>query len=190
MIRKLITPLTIVLIAFHAGAATLAGVSLPDSFPVDGQTLVLNGLGLRTLTIFNIRAYVAGLYLSRESHNAHEILASSGPKVIVMHFLHTGSKAQVEREFRVGESRNCGDGSCARSDEADFERLVASAPAVNVGDTFTYIFTDGGVRMLANDRLLGDFANRDLAYHLLAGFIGDHPPSEALRSGLLGTSAE
>ena len=169
-----------------ASAATLAGATLPDSYPVDGQNLVLNGIGLRTLTIFNVKVYVVGLYLPRPSHDAQQILASPGPKVILLKFLRSGSKAQVEKQYREGEARNCGNGGCAVSNQADFERLVAAAPGVNAGDTSTYIFTSRGVRVLANTRLIGDFANPDLAYHLLAGFIGANPPSQELRSSLLG----
>jgi hypothetical protein len=147
----------------------LAGVTLPDSYTVDGQRLVLNGMGLRTLTIFNVKVYVAGLYLPRQSHDAQQILASPGPKVILLEFVRSGSKAQVEKQYRAGEEANCGTGGCDPADQADFERLVAAAPAVNPGDTSTYIFTAKGVRVFANDRLIGDFANRDLAYHLWPG---------------------
>jgi len=173
-------------LASNAWAANLAGVTLPDRYPVDGRSLVLNGIGLRTLTIFRVKVYVAGLYLQQPTHDPQQILASPGSKVILLQFLHAGSKADVEKEYRAGEARNCGDGSCAASNQADFERLVAAAPAVNVGDTSTYVFTERGVRVYANNRLIGDFANPDLAYHLLAGFIGVHPPSQELRSSLLG----
>jgi hypothetical protein len=172
--------------ASNAAAANLEGVSLPDTYPVEGQSLVLNGIGLRTLTIFNIRAYVAALYLPRPSHDAQQILASAGPKVVVLKFIHGASKARVERQYRAGEEENCGKGGCAPSDKDDFERLVAAAPAVNPGDTSTFVFTDNGIQVFANDRIIGNFADRDLAYHLLAGFIGDHPPSLDLRRGLLG----
>lgn len=173
-------------LASNAAAATLEGVTLPDSYKIDGQSLVLNGIGLRTLTILNIRVYVAGLYLPRPSHDAQQILASPGPKVILLKFIRAGSKERVEKQYRAGEEANCGDGSCAPSNQEDFERLVAAAPAVNPGDISTYIFTAKRVRVFANDRLIGDFANQDLAYHLLAGFIGNHPPSQDLRRQLLG----
>ena len=186
MRQLLVAALACSLLAPVSRAATLEGVTLPDDYTIDGQKLVLNGIGLRTLTVFRIRVYVAGLYLSKPSHDARQILASRGPKVIRLQFIHAGSKQQVETQYRKGEAVNCGGGECAASDEADFERLVAAAPAVDPGDTSTYVFTDGRVRVYANDRLIGDFANRDLAYRLLAGFIGDHPPSEDLRSQLLG----
>jgi Chalcone isomerase-like len=186
MLRKLYPLLILCWFASSAAAATLEGATLPDTYPVNGQSLVLNGIGLRTLTIFNIHAYIAGLYLPRPNHDAQQILASPGPKVLVLKFVHAASKERIEKQYRAGEAENCGNDGCDQSDKADFERLVAAAPAVNPGDSSTYIFTDKGVQVLANDRVIGDFADRDLAYHLLAGFIGDHPPSRSLRSGLLG----
>jgi Chalcone isomerase-like len=190
MFRKFVLVLIACWFASNAAAATLDGVTLPDSYPVNGQTLVLNGIGLRTLTILNIGIYVAGLYLPQPSHDAQQILASGGPKVVLLKFIRSGSKERVERQYRAGEEENCGQGGCAPSDKEDFERLVAAAPAVNPGDTSTYIVTDKGVRVLANDRVIGDFADRDLAHQLLAGFIGEHPPTRELRRQLLGLPAD
>ena len=190
MIRILLAATLFSWLAVSADAATLDGVTLPDTYPVEGQNLVLNGIGLRSLTIFSVKIYVAGLYLPKPSHDAQQILASPGPKVILLQFLHDGSKADVQKEYRAGEATNCGDGSCAQSNQADFERLVAAAPAVKPGDTSTYIFTSKGVRVLANNKSIGDFANPDLSRLLLTGFIGAHPPSEDLKNHLLGLAKD
>jgi len=186
MIKTLALLLACFWLPSAAQAATLGGATLPDTYTVDGQPLTLNGVGLRTLTIFKVKAYIAGLYLQRPSHDARQILASPGPKVVLLKFLHAGSKEQIEKQFREGEAKNCGDGSCAQSNQADFERLVAAAPAVEVGDTSTYVFIAKRVRVLANNKVIGDFANPDLANHLLAGFIGARPPSDDLRDHMLG----
>jgi hypothetical protein len=167
-------------------AATIDGASLPDTYPLAGQTLLLNGIGVRTLTIFSVRAYVAGLYLPQRSQDAHAILASPAPKVVLLQFLHAASKAQVEHQYREGETKNCGHGECSPTDAADFERLVAATPGAGVGDTLTYLLTSRGMRVLFNNRPIGDFANPDLAVRLLAGFIGDRPPSQDLKQHLLG----
>jgi Chalcone isomerase-like len=188
--RKILPALTGLWLASNAGAATLSGVTLPDSYTVDGQFLPLNGIGLRTLTIFRVRIYVAALYLAQPSHDAAQILASPGPKVILLRFIHSGTKAEVEKEYREGEAKNCGQGECAPTDQADFERLVAAAPAVSPGDTSTYVFAHNRVKVFANNQMIGDFADVDLAHRLLGGFIGAHPPSEALRDQLLGLPAQ
>ena len=168
-----------------AQAATLAGVTLPDSYPVEGQTLTLNGMGLRTLTILNVRVYVAGLYVAQRSRDAEQILASSTPKVLLLHFLRSGSKEQIARQFHAGEIANCGDGSCNRADQADFDRMVEAAPAVSAGDTFTFVITGHGVGFYANDHLLTQSNRPDLGHLILLGFIGNRPPSEDLRRELL-----
>lgn len=167
-------------------AATLGGATLPDTYPAGGQTLVLNGMGLRTLTVFNVKVYVAGLYLPQKSSDARAIMASPGAKVVLMQFLHTATKAQIEKQYREGETKNCGHGECAPSDAGDFEKLIAATPAAAVGDTLTYVLSSRGVRVLFNNRVIGDFANPDLGLRLLAGFIGNAPPSEELKQHLLG----
>lgn len=167
-------------------AATLGGVTLPDTYLAGGQSLVLNGIGIRTLTIFNVKVYAAGLYVAQRSGDARAILASPGPKVIVLQFLHAASKSDIEKQYREGEARNCGNGGCDPADEADFERLIAATPAAAVGDTLTYVLSPRGVRALVNNRQIGEFANPDLAVRLLAGFIGPTPPSEDLKRHLLG----
>ena len=184
--RPLLVLAVLLGLAAPVRAATLAGATLPDTYPFEGQTLVLNGMGLRTLTILNIRAYVAGLYLPQRSSNAAQILASKAPRVLVLQFLHSASKAQVEGQYRAGEQKNCGNGGCDPADLKDFEALIAAAPAVNVGDTTTYWFTEGRVRVFANQRQIADFHNADLAFHLLEGFIGARPPAEDLKRALLG----
>jgi hypothetical protein len=185
-----LTGLMVCWLVGNSTAATLEGVTFPDSYSVNGKSLVLNGIGVRKLTIFRIRIYVAALYLQRPSHDAAEIVAVPGPKVIRLQFIHSGSKAEVEKEYRDGEAKNCGHGECAPADEADFERLVAAAPAVEPGDTSTYIFTDKGVQVFANNDMIGDFADVDLAKHLLLGFIGEHAPTALLRNALLGLTTE
>lgn len=171
-------------------AASISGLSLPDTYPLGGQTLVLNGLGIRTLTILKVRVYLAGLYLAQRSRDARAILASPGPKVILMQFLHKASKEDVEKQYREGEAKNCGHGECNPSDKDDFERLIALTPGAAVGDTLTYVCTQRGLRVLFNNKQVADIANPSLATRILAGFIGNYPPSDDLKARLLGAAAE
>jgi hypothetical protein len=184
--RRILAALALCWLASGALAATLGGVTLPDTYAVDGRILQLNGIGLRTYSIFRVRIYVAGLYLVRPSHDANAIIASPDPKVVRLLFIHGGSKAEVQKHYLEGQAHDCGDGGCDPADQSDFERLLAVVPAVESGDTTTFVFANNGFKVLANDRLIGEFANPDLAHHMLDGFIGSHPPTRALRSQLLG----
>jgi hypothetical protein len=176
----------VVAAASPSRAASFNGYTLPDTYPLPGQTLVLNGIGLRTLTIFQVKVYVAGLYVTQKSTDAAAIMASPGPKVVLMQFLHAASKSDIEKQYREGEAKNCGHGECAPSDQPDYERLIAATPARAVGQTFTYIMTAKGLQVLADNKPLIAFDNPDLAKRILAGFIGPIPPSEELKKQLLG----
>ena len=168
-----------------ARAASLAGTTFPDTYPVAGQTLVLNGIGLRTLTLLEIKVYVAGLYVAQKSHDAQAIINSATPKVLLLQFLHTASREQIEKQFHTGEVVNCGDGGCNRDDQADFDKMVAAAPAVKPGDSFTFLMDAHGVRFFADKDLVAQSDKADLGRLILLGFIGSHPPSEELRRALL-----
>jgi Chalcone isomerase-like len=167
-------------------AATLADVQVPDTLSVDGKSLVLNGYGLRTLTFLKVKIYVAALYLPKRSSDARAILASPGPKAIVLHYIHGGTKDQVQDRYREGEKVNCGNGGCDPALQADFEKLVASALPVNEGDINEFIVSDKGFRVLFNGRTVVAFPDTRLGNLIIDGFIGDHPPSPDLRAALLG----
>jgi Chalcone isomerase-like len=167
-------------------AATLAGVEVPDTLQVDGKPLVLNGVGLRTLTILRVKIYVAALYLPKKSSDARAILASPGPKVVSLHYIHGGSKEQVQDRYREGERVNCGNGGCDAALQSDFERLVASAQPVREGDITNFVVTERGFRVVFNGRPVVSFNDSRLGNMIIEGFIGAHPPSEDLRAGLLG----
>ena len=68
-------------------AATLAGVTFPDTVTVDGSTLLLNGLGLREATRLRVRAYVGGLYLEQRTSDARTVIDSHQLKQVRMEFL-------------------------------------------------------------------------------------------------------
>ena len=167
-------------------AAQIAGVEIPETYQIDGQTLVLNGYALRTLTFLHIKIYVAGLYLSQRTNDPQAILASRAPKVVVVHYIHGGTKEQVEGRYREGEMENCGNGGCDKSLEADFERLVAAAPAVEPGDRTEFVVTEKGLRVSFNGRPLEHFGQWALGNLILTGFIGPHAPSPEFRGYLLG----
>ena len=69
-------PILLLAFALSAHGAEKEGVSLPDSVPVGDRTLVLNGLGVREATIFNVNVYVAGLYVEAKTKNPSEVIES------------------------------------------------------------------------------------------------------------------
>lgn len=172
-------------LAGPARAASVNGATMPDTWPVDGQNLVLNGMGVRTYTVLRVRGYAVGLYLQQRSSNPDAILASPGPKAVVLQFLHSASRSDIAEHYREGEAKNCARGECSNIDEAEFERLVAATPGAAVGDTLAYTVTKSGLHVTFNNRSLGDYS-RELGIRIVASFIGATPPSPEVKRGLLG----
>ncbi len=172
-----------------ARAVTLAGVDIPDATTIDGKNLVLNGAGIRTLTFLKVKIYVAALYLPKKSADAQAILASAGPKVLILRHIHSGSKDQVQDRYKEGLKVNCGDEQgtgCPAELRADYQKLFDAAKPVAEGDTTMYIVTDKSFRVMFNGTPVISFNNAALGNMILGGFIGAHPPSPELREALLG----
>jgi|GEM_PF-1919394 len=164
---------------------TLSGISVPSQVTVDGASLTLNGVGLRTMTILGIHGYVAALYVREPSHEAALLLAEPGPKLLEIHFVHAASRARVEAELRRARAMNCHDG-CSPGEGVSFNQLLATVRAVRPGDTTGYLLSSDGVEVLFDGKPVTHIADPDFAHRLLAGMIGDHPPQDSVRNGLLG----
>lgn len=184
MIRGLI--LAVVTIAFFSvgHAAELAGVSMPDAQLADGTRLQLNGIGLRTYSIFRIPIYVAGLYLEHRSDDSGTIIHSRGAKLLVINFLHNVSAGEAKIAWQDGFRQNC-DPPCYL-DAANVQNFLTAVPAMHKGDECILLFTSQGVDITLNGRLLAHIANRHFAEIILATFIGPVPPTPRLKRALLG----
>ncbi len=111
-------------------AATLAGVSMPDTAQVAGKSLVLNGVGLRTK--FVVKVYVAGIYLEQKSSDANAILKSDAPKRLVMQFVRDVSKKQMTDAFE--ESFKDNSPEAAKTMKTDIDRMLAALEDLKEGN--------------------------------------------------------
>ena len=89
--------LALLLLAAPLRAAELAGVVLPDSRVAEGVTLRLNGIALRTYSIFRVHVYVAGLYLAQPGRTVEAVLRQPGPKLVEMRSLRDVGRDDVHR---------------------------------------------------------------------------------------------
>ena len=173
------------ILAIPAGAAaTLDGVSLPETATLGTTELRLNGIALRTYSWLRIRIYVAGLYLERPSHDAETILRSPEKKLLVVRFIHDVDAEEARKAWREGFDDNCR--APCRLAPADVARFLAAVPAMRSGDRSTLAFTPAGVSITLNGQVLGTISDPMFAHAVLATFIGPHPPTERLKRGLLG----
>jgi hypothetical protein len=185
--RKSLISLALVLFvslsAIAVNAASLAGVSLPDSQQVAGKNLVLNGLGLRTKMM--VKVYVAGLYLEQKSSDPNAIMKSDSPKKIVMHFVHGASKNQMADAFNEGFSDNAPD--AVKAMKADIDKLNGALDAINSGAEMVFTYVPGmGTTLSINGKDKVTIAGQPFEQARLSVWLGPKPPTADLKKGMLG----
>jgi hypothetical protein len=185
--RKLAAPLAVLLFlgasTFSLHAATLAGVTLPDTQQVAGKTLVLNGMGIRTK--YMVKVYVGGLYLEQKSSDAAAIIKADAPKQIVMKFLHGASKSQMTDAFDDGFKDNAPD--ALKTMKPEIDQLLGGLDAVKTGDTMVFTYVPGtGSTMSINGQNKVTIADPAFAPVLFSVWLGPKPPNADLKKGMLG----
>jgi len=164
-------------------AASLAGVTMPDSAQVGSANLVLNGLGLRTK--FMVKVYVAGLYLEQKSSDPNAILKSEGPKKIVMQFLHGVSKSQMTDAFT--ESFNDNSPDAMKTMKADIDRFLGIMEPLKSGDQMVFTYVPGtGTTVAINGQDKLTIAGSAFEPVLLSVWLGPKPPTADVKKGMLG----
>jgi hypothetical protein len=184
MVRGLVLAATMFAFLSIARAAELDGVVMPNEQTVYGIRLLLNGIALRTYSVFRIHIYVAGLYLEQRSDSSKGIIHSRGLKLLVLHFLHDVSAEQARKAWQEGFDENC-QWPCY-VDPHDIQQFLARVPPARKGDTSFLLFTPKGVHFTHEGRLLGSSDDPHFAEIILDTFIGPIPPTPQLKRGLLG----
>jgi hypothetical protein len=165
-------------------AAELDGVTLPDSRVVDGTTLRLNGMGVRTFSMFHIRIYVAGLYLPEPSSDAAAILRSDETKLLDIRFVHDVTADRSREAWMTGFRDNCR--PPCRLPANMLDEFLRREPDLRAGDRSTLLFRGQTVEFRVNGQSMGTVTDPEFTRVILATFIGAYPPTEPLKRGLLG----
>ncbi len=185
--RKTVLSLAVVMFVlvsmFDLHAASLAGVTLPDTAQVGSTTLVLNGLGVRTK--YMVKVYVAGLYLEQKSSDPSAIIKADAPKRIVMQFVHGASKSQMTDAFDESFNNNTPD--AVKTMKPDIDRLLGALDAVKVGDQMVFTYVPGtGTTLAINGKDKLTIAGPAFGPVLFSVWLGPKPPNADLKKGMLG----
>lgn len=176
-------------VASPALANECGSVRMPDQINVAGQQLVLNGMGIREATVFNVDVYVAGLYLVRRSSDGNAIAASTEHKRLVLHFVRDVDRDDLTNAWTEGFRRNAGGNLGAL--QARINRLNSWMPAATSGMELTFTYLPGaGVRVHVGSSARGIIEGDDFARVFFSIWLGAHPPNTGLRRGLLGGSCD
>lgn len=171
-------------LALPAGAGTLAGVTLPDKADAGGQSLVLNGLGLRSK--FFIKVYVGGLYLPQKEKSAAQVMSGDTPRRMVMHFLYSVNKDQMCDAWKEGLEQNTPKASAEV--KKDFSTLCSWMEPIPKGHELVLTYVPGtGTQVEVNGKVKGILAGKPTADAILGTWIGPDPgPGADFKKAVLG----
>ena len=160
------------------------GVAFPDQLQLDGNTLMLNGLGTRQATIFKVNVYVAALYVPKASADAASILAANTPYVMQMHFVRNVGAADIAKGWTEGFERN------AQAAVPPAGPRVATLRSwmsdVKSGQEMKFTFRPGaGVEGSVGGVVKGTIRGDDFGRALLSVWLAV-PPNPEIKTGLLG----
>lgn len=182
---RIALPLALVaLLSFTAQARTLEGVTLPDQVTIEGKTLTLNGAGLRTKTIFNVKVYVIGLYLPQPIHTAQAAVSLDAPKQIQMVLKRDVDQKAIGDAISEGFDRN------SKQDLPKLRmrllELRAAIPNLKEGQKLVFTYLPGKGTVLGGAAKPTVIEGKDFYDALLSCWLGNEPADGDLKNQLLG----
>jgi len=183
--KKLSLLFVVALLSHGLNAAELKGVTYDDSMKVGEKTLNLNGLGMRLATIFNVKVYVAALYVPEKANSFEKIASQKGEKVLIMHFMRDVGREKLSEAIIDGFQKACVEDECKMFEE-QAKQFSELQPEVKDGQRLRYDFSAEGVSATLDDKMLGKVVGAGLDAIMLRVWVGDNPPNKELKQGLLG----
>lgn len=164
-------------------AASLEGFDFPDSLSVDGRTLALNGLGVRSK--FIVKVYVGALWLPSSSTDPTSVINEEGAKRVELRFLHSKVSAGQLREAWEDGFRDNAPGLA--SGERWNRFLSWFDQDVARGDTVTFTWLPGkGTDVTVRGNPRGTIEGADFMKGLFSVWFGEKPADKGLKKGMLG----
>jgi len=175
-----------VVVSFSANAATCSGVTMPDKLNSDNVEFVLNGMGVRLqkLLAFQIKVYVATLYLSKQSNDPEYIIEQDQPRYVAMYFLRDLDRGTIRKAMEESFRRNAGEKVAQMKNEID--SFQKSLTGVKKGQTLALSYIPGqGTTVILDGKVKAQIEGADFASALISLWLGK-PPNREIKVGMLG----
>ena len=174
--------------ATHAQPVELEGQKFEPTVQVGGQTLTLNGVGLRKRAIFKV--YVNGLYVPQKSKDAATLINEKGPRRASLRMLRDVDADSFVSAFTDGLRANLTEAQVTSlKPQIDaFSSTLKSIGEAKKGDVINFDYTpDGGTRITVNGQTKGAaIPGHDFYAAVIRIWLGDKPVDDGLKKGLLG----
>ena len=162
-------------------AATLADVTLPDTITVGNQTLVLNGMGMRSKMF--IKVYVGGLYLEKKTSDPAAIIQSDATKRVVLQFIY----GEVTREQMTEAFADGFKGNAPNAPKAEVQQLLGALETMKKGEQMVVTYVPGtGTTLAIRGKEKLTIPGVPFAQAVFSVWFGPKPPTSDLKNGMLG----
>jgi hypothetical protein len=179
--------LLLLLAAFPAYAAEVAGVRIEEKERLSNSELTLNGAGLRKRAFFQV--YVIGLYLPEKKTAAADTIGAAGPKRIAIHMVRDVGADQFGDALTDGMKDNVSEAEMKALDPR-VKQLMATMGEMKQakkGMRITLDWTPAGTQMSVDGKAAGaPIAGEDFYRALLKIWLGENPVQADLKKALLG----
>lgn len=163
----------------------VGGVNLPNSETYQGQTLNLNGAGVREKLWIDL--YAGGLYLAKKSSDASAIVSANEPMSIKLHIV---SKLITSEKMMdaVNEGFQNSTGGNTKPLSAEIKKFQGFfMEEIKKNDVFDIVYIPAkGVVAYKNDKELGTIDGMDFKKALFGIWLSNRPADDDLKEAMLG----
>jgi hypothetical protein len=171
-----------------AAQADISGVRYPATAQVGGQTLQLNGAGMRYK--FVVKVYTAGLYVPTKSGTAEGVLAQSGARRIHVVMQREIDANELGRMFTRGMQDNAPQGEFSKfiPGTIQLSEIFSAYKRLKAGDVFFVDYVPGqGTTVVVNGKPASEPIREPEFFNaLLRIWLGKSPADGPLKEALLG----
>lgn len=185
MKKQIITFFVLIATAITMNAQkTVAGVKVEEKLVLEGQNLVLNGVGTRVKLFMDM--YVGALYLEKKSTIANEIMASKDGAAIRLTIV-SGLISSDKMIDAVTEGFENSTGGKTAPLKPKIDKFISFfKEEIKKGDVFTMVNTDEGVVVYKNNTKKGVIEGNDFKKGLFGIWLSAKPADKNLKKAMLG----
>lgn len=187
MFKPIISIFLFLSLSFSVQAKELAGVVVEDKITMsNGETLILNGMGLREKLWIDV--YVGSLYLAKPVNNVAEVLSLPNALRIQMDFVYNEvSSKKLIKAWKKGFKKNQSEQKlkALQSRIEQFYSFFEESAKKNDRYIIDYI-PEQGASITKNDTLIGTIEGVDFKDAMIEIWLGNYPADKGLKKGMLG----
>lgn len=163
----------------------VGGVNLPNSETYQGETLSLNGAGVREKLWIDL--YAGGLYLANKSSDAAVIVSANEAMSIKLHIVSKliTSDKMIDAVNEGFENSTGGNTKPIASEIEKFRSFFMEE--IKKNDVFDIVFIpNSGVTAYKNDQELGTIEGMDFKKAVFGIWLSNRPADDDLKEAMLG----